>query len=108
MANTDEDMWTKHVQIMKEAILNNNNIRTFFETFEPDKDEGFCWTKNNQYKHYSNILDNKTGRVHSGASFAICLRCALFEIKNEKTVIIGKEVPNDETLLNVPFANIIL
>ena len=60
------------------------------------------------------ILDDKTGRIHSGVSFSICLRCALDEIKKEiignsdnsftfdssynNVFIYGKEVDDFHTL----------
>lgn len=75
-----DKQWTNAVQKMKDALKSDNNILTFFENFEPREDEGYCWTRNPQYKRYADILDDKTGRVHSGASFSICLRCALSEL----------------------------
>ena len=114
-------MWKKHVQEMKEAILSDNNIKSFFEVFEPKEDEGFCWTQDPQYKRFASILDSKTGRIHSGASFAICLRCALFIIKEQRDqrdqmvqgdqgdqrdqeviVVIGEHVSEDEEITEIP------
>ena len=112
------DMWKKHVQEMKEAILSDNNIKSFFEEFEPKEDEGFCWTQDPQYKRFASILDSKTGRIHSGTSFAICLRCALFIIEEqgvqrfqedqgdqrdqEVIVVIGEHVSEDEEITEIP------
>ena len=109
------DMWTKHVQEMKEAILSDNNMKSFFEEFEPKEDEGFCWTQDPQYKRFASILDSKTGRIHSGASFATCLRCALFIIEEqrvqgdlEEIVVIGEHVSEDEEITEIPLIQGIL
>ena len=81
-----DDMWTTSVQQMKDAILGDNNMRSFFEEFEPKEGEGFAWTQDPQYKRYAAILDDKTGRIHSGSSFAVCLRSVLYEIETERAV----------------------
>ena len=75
-----DKQWIQAVQKMKDALQSDNNILSFFENFEPREDEGYCWTRNPQYMRLADILDDKTGRVHSGASFSICLRCALAEL----------------------------
>lgn len=87
-----EDMWTKSVRQMKEAILGDNNVRSFFEEFEPKEGEGFAWTQDPTYKRYAAILDDKTGRIHSGSSFATCLRSVLYEIETERAVNQGELV----------------
>ena len=115
------DMWKKHVREMKEAILSDNNIKSFFKEFEPKEDEGFCWTQDPQYKRFASILDSKTGRIHSGASFATCLRCALFIIEEqrvqrdqmdqrdqEEIVVIGEPVAEDEENYGIPLIQEIL
>ena len=107
-----DDMWKKHVREMKEAIISDNNIKSFFEKFEPKEDEGFCWTQDPQYKRFASILDSKTGRIHSGASFATCLRCALFIIEEqrdqEEIVVIGEPVAEDEEITDIPLIQEIL
>jgi hypothetical protein len=70
-------MWTKTVNNMVNAINSDNNIKEFLFSFEPNESEGYSWTRNERYKRISNTLDDKTGRVHSGASFACCIREAL-------------------------------
>ena len=75
-----DKQWADAVQKMKDALQSDNNVLSFFENFEPREDEGYCWTRDPQYKRFADILDDKTGRVHSGASFSICLRCALAEL----------------------------
>ena len=90
--NGTEDMWTKSVREMKEAILGDNNMRSFFEEFEPKEGEGFAWTQDPTYKRYAAILDDKTGRIHSGSSFAMCLRSVLYEIETERAVNQGELV----------------
>ena len=63
-----ETMWKKSVKDMVQAIKSDNNMRDFFMSFEPNESTGYAWTQNEQYKSYSDILDDKTGRVHSGSS----------------------------------------
>lgn len=96
-------MWTNAVNNMIKAIKSDNNMCDFFVSFEPDESTGYAWTQNKQYKSYSDILDDKTGRVHSGSSFACCVREAVYIIRHE-TIVIGEEVSllnNNITTLNV-------
>mgnify|MGYP001132351403 CR=1 FL=1 len=74
-------MWTKSVQQMKEAILGDNNMNAFFRKFEPAEDEGYAWTMDPEYRRYTATLDDKTDRIHSGSSFAMCVRCAVEQIR---------------------------
>lgn len=92
-----DKQWSQAVQKMKDALRSDNNILSFFENFEPREDEGYCWTRNPQYKRFADILDDKTGRVHSGASFSICLRCALAELSEPivATVVDSSEERED-------------
>ena len=79
-----DEQWKNHVQKMKDSIMENEEIYNYLLKFEPNENEGYCWTRDSKYKNYSDILDDATGRVHSGASFSICIRCALEEIKRIK------------------------
>lgn len=83
-----DEQWNEHVQKMKDSIVGNEEIYNYLLSFEPKENEGYCWTRDTQYKKYSGILDDATGRIHSGASFSICIRCALEEIKTELNEII--------------------
>ena len=87
-----EIIWKKSVNDMVNAIQSDNNIRKFLLTFEPDESTGYAWTQDARYKVISNILDDKTGCVHSGASFACCMREALDICKG---VVIAEEVSDD-------------
>ena len=78
-----EDKWKENVQKMKDSIMEDKEIYDYLLSFIPNENEGYCWTQDHSYKKISDILDYKTGRIHSGASFSICLRCALDEIKKE-------------------------
>ena len=78
-----DEQWRTHVQKMKDSIMENEEIYNYLLKFEPSETEGYCWTRDTQYKKFSDILDDATGRVHSGASFSICIRCAIEEIKRE-------------------------
>ena len=83
-----DEQWKNHVQKMKDSIMENEEIYNYLLKFEPNENEGYCWTRDTKYKKYSDILDDATGRVHSGASFSICIRCALEEIKKELNEIV--------------------
>tara|TARA_B000000565_G_C23550502_1_gene287387 strand:- start:213 stop:536 length:324 start_codon:yes stop_codon:yes gene_type:complete len=99
-----DKQWIQAVQKMKDALRSDNNILSFFENFEPREDEGYCWTRNPQYMRFADILDDKTGRVHSGASFSICLRCALAELSEPIVATVvdeseEREEPDGVTIL---------
>jgi hypothetical protein len=97
-----ETMWKKSVKDMVQAIKSDNNMRDFFMSFEPNESTGYAWTQNEQYKSYSDILDDKTGRVHSGSSFACCVREAVDSIRSETIVFAeASELNTDITILNV-------
>ena len=83
-----DEQWKTHVQKMKDSIMENEEIYNYLLKFEPNENEGYCWTRDTQYKKYSDILDDFTGRIHSGASFSICIRCAIEEIKTELNEIV--------------------
>ena len=89
-----DHMWENAVQTMKESILGNESYYDFLLCFEPNENEGYTWTKNTEYKKISDDLDNKTGCIHSGASFSICMRAALQEIKIEK-LLDEEKVPDE-------------
>ena len=92
-----DTMWKDAVITMKNAIRDNNQVWEFLKTFEPNENEGYCFDMNPQYRHCANYLDNKTGGIHSGASFAVCLRAALEDIHNEEynpIIVKGNEIQN--------------
>ena len=89
-----DQMWENAVQTMKKSILENESYYDFLLCFEPNENEGYTWTKNTEYRKISDDLDRKTGCIHSGASFSICMRAALQEIKIEQ-LIDNKSVPNE-------------
>jgi hypothetical protein len=84
-----DEQWNTHVKKMKDSIMGNEEIYNYLLSFEPKENEGYCWTRDTQYKKYSDILDDATGRIHSGASFSICIRAALEEIKTELNELIN-------------------
>ena len=102
MSKTDtyfNAMWKKSVNDMIQAINSDNNIKDFILSYEPSEYTGYTWSQDPQYKKYSDILDKKTGCVHSGASFACCIREAVVHIKNNNNIIYAEEVSdNDNTL----------
>jgi hypothetical protein len=89
-----DQMWENAVQTMKQSILENEYYYDFLLSFEPNKDEGYTWTKNTEYKSIADDLDTKTGYIHSGASFSVCLRASIQEIKIEQ-LIDNNSVPNE-------------
>jgi hypothetical protein len=92
-----DDMWTRSVQQMKAAILGDNNMNAFFRKFEPAEDTGYAWTMDPEYKRYTATLDDKTGRIHSGSSFAMCVRCAVEQIRaDDKENFAPAPVPQPE------------
>ena len=78
------DHWTQAVINMKNALQKNNDYLQFMINFSPDEDTGYAWSQNQDFKRISDFLENETYTDgHSGASFAICLRTSIQEIKNE-------------------------
>ena len=88
-------MWENAVKTMRKSILENEDIYKFLMEFEPKDNEGYCWTRVPEYKRISDRLDILTGSIHSGSSFAICLRCVVDDLKND----IKNYIKNDD---NVP------
>ena len=82
MSSYDE-MWKNAILNMKNAIKSDNNIYEYLMDFEPDENTGYSFTNDPTYQKYSNYLDSKTGRIHSGASFACCVRQSVHELRNE-------------------------
>ena len=82
-------MWHNAVKEMISVINSDNNMRDYFMDFIPNESTGYAWTQNIQYKKYSAILDLKTNTVHSGASFACCVREAVEHIR--KGIVIAEE-----------------
>ena len=78
------DHWSQAVINMKNALQKNNDYLQFMINFSPDEDTGYAWSQNQDFKRISDFLENETNSDgHSGASFAICLRTSIQEIKNE-------------------------
>ena len=100
MSKTDtyfDAMWKKSVNDMIHAINSDNNIRDFLLSYEPSESTGYTWAQDPQYKEYSDILDQKTGCVHSGASFSCCVRAAVVQIKNN--IVYAEEVSNNDNTI---------
>ena len=90
-----DDMWTRSVQQMKDAILEDNNMNSFFRKFDPAEDEGYAWTMDPEYRRYTATLDSKTDRIHSGSSFAMCVRCAVEKIRaDDKEIFAPAPAPS--------------
>jgi len=80
---------------MKDAILGDNNMNAFFRKFEPAEETGYAWTMDPEYKRYTATLDDKTGRIHSGSSFAMCVRCAVEKIRaDDKEIFAPAPAPS--------------
>jgi len=102
---TDFDtMWKESITDMIRAIRSDNNIHDYLLSFEPCVYTGYAWTQDKKYKEYSNYLDDKTGRVHSGASFACCVRESVDIIRNELTggsiSDVDSDVDSDVMIIN--------
>lgn len=101
---TDFDtMWKKSVNDMVKYIKSDDNIHDYLLSFEPCENTGYAWTKDKKYKEYSNYLDQKTGYVHSGASFACCIREAVDIIRNELVIVQGissVDIDDDLVVIN--------
>ena len=78
-----DNMWENAVKTMRKGILENEDIYNFLMDFEPKDNEGYCWTRDPEYKKISDKLDRLTGGIHSASSFAICLRCVVNDLKKE-------------------------
>jgi len=98
-----ETMWKKSVNDMIDSIKSNDMIHDYLLSFEPCENTGYAWTKDKKYKEYSNYLDQKTGYVHSGASFACCIRESVDIIRNELVVVkgISVDVDDDFVVINI-------
>jgi len=99
-------MWTNSVNDMVKAIQSNNNIHDYLLSFEPCENTGYVWTQDKKYKEYSVYLDQKTGYVHSGASFACCVREAVAIIRNGMVIVNGisvEEGDDDLVIINSSF-----
>jgi len=95
-------MWKKSVDDMVKSIELNEEIYLYLLSFEPCEYTGYAWTTDNKYKEYSVYLDNKTGCVHSGASFACCVREAVNIIRRKLVVVNASEVSTeDEDILTI-------
>ena len=78
------DHWTQAVINMKNALKKNNSYLQFMINFSPDENTGYVWSQNEEFRKISDFIENETYTDgHSGASFAICLRTSIQEIKNE-------------------------
>jgi len=68
---------------MKEAIYQlSENDKVFLLHFQPEESKGYSWDQNQTYNQIKHILDQITNKDgHSGASFSICLRNAIQDIK---------------------------
>ena len=96
-------MWTNSVNDMVKAIQSDNNIHDYLLSFEPCGNTGYAWTQDKKYKEYSNYLDTKTGYVHSGASFACCVREAVDIIRDGLVVVQGISVDIDDDLVVINY-----
>ena len=98
-----ETMWKKSINDMVKYIKSDDNIHDYLLSFEPCENTGYVWTQDKKYKEYSNYLDKKTGYVHSGASFACCIREAVDIIRNELVIVQGissVDIDDDLVVIN--------
>tara|TARA_Y100001958_G_C21233989_1_gene560106 strand:- start:2394 stop:2717 length:324 start_codon:yes stop_codon:yes gene_type:complete len=95
-------MWKKSVDDMVKSIESNEEIYLYLLSFEPCEYTGYAWTTDSKYKEYSNYLDKKTGYVHSGASFACCVREAVNILRKNSVIVKATEVSEkDETIITI-------
>ena len=73
-----EEYFNKCVENMKKVVVDNEDLKEWLVTFEPDETKGFIGT---QHKNID-IISQKVARDgHSGASFAMCIRRVKQELK---------------------------
>ena len=100
---TDFDiMWTNSVNDMIKAIKSKKDIHDYLLSFEPCEYTGYAWTQDKKYKQFSEYLDKQTGFIHSGASFACCVRESVKIIRDELITVNAEPVnDNDEDILTI-------
>jgi hypothetical protein len=63
------------------------NQWTYLINFEPNPETGYSFNTDNHYKTIENIISDKTNSDgHSGSSFAVCMRCAVENIRTTNIV----------------------
>ena len=105
---TDFDiMWTNSVNDMIKAIKSKTDIYDYLLSFEPCQYTGYAWTQDKKYKQFSEYLDKQTGFVHSGASFACCVRESVKIIRDELITVNAEPVnDNDENILTITSSSV--
>ena len=88
-------MFRQATENMKNAIHSlPEEKKKFILEYEPCADRGYAWDENETYKEIKEILSIKTDSDgHSGASFSVCLRCAIEQL--QMPVIQAEEVTKD-------------
>ena len=85
---------------MKEAIYElPNKDKQYLLNFKPDENHGYYMDQNSRYNKIKDILSIKTDSDgHSGASFSVCLRGAIQEIKQfeDYDIIKADEIQEEE------------
>ena len=100
-------MWNNSVNDMIAAIKSRDDIHDYLLSFEPCEYTGYTWTQDEKYKRFSDYLDTKTGCVHSGASFACCVRESVKIIRDELITVKGKPVSdNNENILTITSSSV--
>ena len=80
---------------MKNAIDSlNEKDKNYILNYEPCLNRGFLWDEGIEYKRIKDVLSVKTDSDgHSGASFSICLRAAIEQLKEKELIIVqGEEI----------------
>ena len=92
-----DDIFRRATDNMKNAInALPENQKKFLLEYEPREDRGYLWDENPNYKQIKDILSIKTDSDgHSGASFSVCLRGAIKELR--PPIIQGTEVCTKDT-----------
>ena len=95
---TSDDPFRRALINMKNSINNLSlSDKNYILNFEPHEEDGYAWDQDENYQRIENILSTETDSDgHSGASFAICLRFAIKELKCLPIVQSTEVVPSTE------------
>lgn len=70
---------------MYDAIHSNPELYHFFVSYTPAENTGYMFSTVDKYVLYSDMLQELVSDdCHSGASFAVCLREVVMQLKNER------------------------
>ena len=73
------DMMRNCVAHMKQVIKSDSELKSWFLSWEPDKQTGYMYARDPNLERLSALVDSDG---HSGASFAVCCRIAKQELES--------------------------